>query len=157
MISNKLQLPVLQKRRCDGCTKCCEGWLSGNVYGHEMFTGRKCHFLEKQCTIYDSRPENPCQTYECAWLNDQSIPGWMKPDLSNVIISKRIERSNKLNKNIEFYQISEAGSRIDVGILNWVIHWAIQNNLNITYQIDGKFHTLGSPEFNEYATSTNRI
>ncbi len=147
MSSNKLQLPVLQKRHCNGCTKCCEGWLTGDVYGHKMFAGRKCHFLEKHCTIYSSRPENPCKKYECVWLIDQTLPGWMKPDLSNVIISKRSEYSKVKEKNIEYYHIVEAGARMDPGVLNWIIHWAIEKQLNIAYQIDGRYHILGCDEF----------
>lgn len=150
MSSVKLQLPVLQKRHCNGCTKCCEGWLAADVYGHKMFTGRKCHFLEKHCTIYSSRPQNPCKNYECVWLGDPELPSWLKPDISNVIISKRIENSKILGKNIEYYHIIEAGSKIDAGTLNWIIHWAIQKELNIAYQIDSKFHILGTPDFYDH-------
>jgi hypothetical protein len=76
------------------------------------------------------------------WVGDPRLPAWLKPDISNVIISKKID------DGIAYYHIVEAGQKIDSGVLNWIIHWAIQNGLNILYQISGKHHVLGSEAFN---------
>lgn len=137
----KVQLPVIQKRHCNGCTKCCEGWLSSTVHGHEMFPGRKCHFLEKHCTIYASRPENPCKKYECAWIGDSNLPSWLRPDISNVIVTLRIE------SGIKYYHVVETGHTIEAEVLNWILHWAIRNNFNLYYQVKGKYHILGEEDF----------
>jgi len=129
-------------RSCDGCTKCCEGWLSGKAYDHNFYRGRPCFFLNKTCSIYDKRPENPCRLYECGWLKDETFPHWMKPDLINAIINKRFT-----NSGIEFYTVIEAGSILDSKTLSWLVQWALNNNKNIQYNIDGGGNNLGSQEF----------
>ena len=35
------------KRSCDGCTKCCEGFLPAVIYNKYMYQGRPCHFKKK--------------------------------------------------------------------------------------------------------------
>ena len=74
-------------RRCGGCTACCEGWLLSTVVAMEP--GKPCrHNRAEGCAIYDTRPENPCRTFSCAWLSDDlSYPEFMRPDHSKVILS----------------------------------------------------------------------
>jgi hypothetical protein len=129
------------KRSCDSCTACCEGWLSGEAHGHTFNPGKPCFFLNKGCTIYKDRPENPCKTYKCSWLAEDIFPMWMRPDLSKIIITKR-----QLN-NINYYDIVETGETIKSYILNWIITWAINTGNNICYRIEGVAHKLGSNEF----------
>lgn len=131
----------MNERQCDGCTKCCEGWLYGQAYDHKFYKGRPCFFLSKTCTIYDTRPENPCRSYKCAWLAEDSFPQWMKPNLVNIIITRREV------ENLVFYEILEAGSTIEAKTLNWLIQWAITSNKNILYEVDGGSNRLGSDEF----------
>ena len=90
-----MHLPIYS-RTCGDCTKCCEGWLEGVVHGYKMYRGCSCHFLEKSCSAYESRPENPCKSYNCAWLLEDKFPSWMKPSLSGVIITKLMMRYPKL-------------------------------------------------------------
>ena len=41
------------QRNCNNCTKCCEGWLSGEVNGYSFYPGRPCHFMKCDgCSIY---------------------------------------------------------------------------------------------------------
>jgi hypothetical protein len=129
------------KRSCDGCTKCCEGWLQGEAYGHNFFPGRPCFFLGKKCTIYENRPETPCRTFNCEWVANDTFPAWMKPDLVNVIITKQV------NNNIIYYEIAEAGSILDPKVLSWLFQWAINNKHNIVYYLDGGRNCIGSREF----------
>ena len=130
-------------RKCDGCTKCCEGWLTGEAYEHKFFRGRPCFFLNKTCTIYDNRPEFPCRSYKCGWLDELQFPEWMKPDLVNVII-------NRVDYNeIKYYVLVEAGSLLDVKVLSWMVQWALNNNQNLLYYIDGGPNKIGSKEFLE--------
>lgn len=131
------------KRECDECSTCCQGWLYGSVNGHSFYPGKPCHFYDKKCTIYEKRPQEPCRRYECAWLIDENIPIWMKPNLSKVIISK------KEKNNIHYYDIAEAGEKIKSEILNWIIQWALNNQYNIRYQIMGGINYIGSKEFVE--------
>jgi hypothetical protein len=131
----------MNERSCDGCAKCCEGWLPGEVKGHTFYKGRPCFFLNKTCSIYSTRPENPCRMYKCSWLAEDIFPHWMKPNLVNVIISK------KLVKNILYYEIVEAGTTIDSKTLNWLIQWALITRNNILYYIEGGVNRIGSEDF----------
>jgi len=131
----------MSERSCDGCAKCCEGWLHGEAYGHAFYRGRPCFFLNKTCSIYNTRPENPCRTFKCSWLAEDTFPHWMKPDLVNIIITKRQV------DNFFYYEIVEAGSTIDSKTLNWLIQWALNTDNNLVYQIEGGPNRIGSQEF----------
>ena len=149
-MSEKIQLPVIGKnenRSCDACTSCCEGWLSANIKGHEMYPGRPCFYLaENKCTDYEDRPAT-CKSYNCAWkLEPDVFPEWMRPDLSGVIIS-RIVLPMKLD--LVHYEVAEAKGKLDVKTLNWLIQWALDRGHNLFYQIDGKHHSVGSPIFRQ--------
>ena len=127
----------MTERSCDGCAKCCEGWLHGEAYGHAFYKGRPCFFLNKTCSIYDTRPESPCRTFKCSWLAEDIFPHWMKPDLVNIIITKR-----QLDKFF-YYEIVEAGSTIESKTLNWLVQWALNTNNNILYYIEGGVNRIG--------------
>src|SRR6266853_1451403 len=44
-------------RQCGTCTVCCDGWVKGTIFGHEMKPGLPCHFRgEGCCSIYERRP-----------------------------------------------------------------------------------------------------
>ena len=131
----------MKERNCGTCAKCCEGWLHGEAYGHAFFKGRPCFFLNKTCSIYDNRPADPCRSYKCAWLAEDIFPFWMKPDLVNAIITHR-----KVG-DIEFYSVTEAGSILDSKTLSWLVQWALNNNKNLLYFIDGGENKIGSQEF----------
>lgn len=131
----------MTERSCDGCAKCCEGWLQGEAYGHAFYKGRPCFFLGKTCTIYETRPENPCRSFKCEWLDSDIFPAWMKPDLVNVIITKRIK------EDLVWYEVTEAGSVLESKTLNWLIHWALNTKNNIVYYIDGGINRIGSQDF----------
>ena len=133
----------MKPRSCDGCTKCCEGWLSGDAHGHPFYPGRPCFFLAKTCTIYDTRPENPCRSFKCSWLDSEIFPAWMRPDLVNAIIVRRN------TNNIIYYEVTEAGSVLDSKTLSWLVQWALNNNENLLYKIDGGPNKIGSKEFLE--------
>lgn len=133
----------LNTRSCDGCAKCCEGWLSGEAYGHKFYRGRPCFYLNKTCSIYDVRPEDPCRNFKCEWLSSDTFPHWMKPNLVNMIITR-----NELN-GIPYFNIFEAGSTLDIKTLSWIIEWAVSTNNNIMYIIDGGVNRMGSQEFLE--------
>lgn len=129
-------------RSCDGCTKCCEGWLWGEAHGHKFWPGRPCHFMSnKGCSIYENRPDQPCKSFKCEWLENNEIPEWMKPDVSNVIIYKREENGKKI---LEF---TEAGSRLDSKVLSWIFMMYADNKLcNVKYQLDGGWNYIYGKE-----------
>jgi uncharacterized cysteine cluster protein YcgN (CxxCxxCC family) len=143
------------KRSCDECAKCCEGWLTANIYGHVMQPGVKCHFLAKTCTIYNDRPENPCQLYKCAWLDDETnqLPEWLKPSYSDVIISKRV-----YGKNADqfYWDVTECGKTISSVVLNWIFIHTMNNHINVSYMVNGMKYNRGSQDFLEFMASISR-
>jgi hypothetical protein len=130
------------KRNCDGCTKCCDGWLAANIHGYNMYPGKPCHFVKKDgCGIYNKRPKEPCKIFKCEWLTDLTIPEWLHPKNSGVIILK------KNVDNIHYLQAVEAGKKLSVETLNWLILKFINDRINILYEISGGKNWLGSKEF----------
>ena len=142
---NTLSLPILQ-RSCGECTKCCEGWLEATIYGNSMHGGKPCFYLDKGCTIYENRPKDPCREYTCAWLEEDSFPMWMKPSSSNVIVTHKTDPDDP---TVSYYQVTEAGGKIDSSVLNWLIHWALRNQINICYEVAGKHHVMGTQAFRD--------
>ena len=134
-------------RKCDECSACCQGWLTANIHGREMYPGRACHFAtNKGCSIYNDRPHNPCVTYKCAWLNDDStiFPQWMRPDQSGVIISER-----EWKPGHTFWSILECGKQIDSKVLNWIYLYAQAHDIYFEIQVAGMWYYRGSPEFQQ--------
>lgn len=131
------------KRVCNGCTACCTGTLTANIYGHEMSPGRPCHFkTEGGCAIYQKRPQL-CKDYTCAWLNDTSIPEWMAPKLSNIVLT------NKVVDGIPYLSANESVDGTTVEAVLWLVHWALQKGHNLSYRIRGATKLIGSTEFLE--------
>jgi hypothetical protein len=84
---NRIFMPANQ-RSCLPCTACCEGWLDIAEVSVQAHVGKPCQSCTSQgCGIYESRPVNPCQTFLCAWRQDDTpLIDEMRPDLSNVIV-----------------------------------------------------------------------
>lgn len=133
------------KRICGNCTKCCEGWLEGTIYGKKMYPGKPCHFKKDNgCSIYENRPDEPCKNFNCEWLTEKEIPEWMKPEYSNVILS------GKQKNGISFVLATEAGGDMRVEVLNWLLNFMIDKKVNLMYQVKGGWNWIGSPEFVNY-------
>lgn len=129
-------------RSCGTCTKCCEGYLYGEVRGIKFYPGMPCHFKGNGCcTIYPDRPKKQCQDFNCLWLTDDRLPEWMKPDKSDVILVKVITDKH------EFVEAYEAGSKMDSTVLNRLLQYAMHHNLNLLYQVGGGWNAIGTPEF----------
>jgi hypothetical protein len=133
------------KRDCGSCTKCCEGYLHGSAHGKPFYLGNPCHYISigKGCTIYDKRPKDPCVTYRCQWLDNLEIPEWLKPDKINAIISKRFIKDTQ----IEYWDLCEAGETMRANVLTWVIQYALNNGINLRWQVESGNHWVGNKEF----------
>ena len=144
-------------RNCGSCTKCCEGYLSGVAHNKPFFLGNPCHYLAigEGCTIYAKRPKDPCVNYHCEWLNNSEIPEWLKPDKINAIITKRIIKNTENNTEIEYWDITEAGETMRSNVLTWVIEYALNNNKNLRWQVEGGNHWVGNKEFNNLMIELN--
>jgi hypothetical protein len=93
-------IPIVSaERNCDGCTVCCDGWLTGKANEHYFYPGQKCYYVsDNGCTIYEDRPEIPCKTFSCGWLLDKEIPEWMKPSNIQAVIILYGDRSFKIQR-----------------------------------------------------------
>lgn len=133
------------ERNCGTCTKCCEGWLSGEALGHNFDLGKPCHFVSvgNGCSVYAKRPKDPCVTFKCEWLNNYDLPEWFKPDQINAIV--KIEHIN----NIHYWAVIEAGEILQSRVLSWLIQYSIRNQINLAWYIEGGINWLGSPEFHQ--------
>ena len=143
----------MEKRQCGTCTKCCEGWLTGQALGYNFYVGNPCHFISigKGCTVYAKRPKDPCVQYKCAWLSDEAIPEWMKPDQINAIID------NTFVKGIPYMRVIEAGEKLDSRVLTWLIQYALKNKLNFYWEVLTNKNWLGSQEFLNAMENPNSV
>lgn len=138
-------IPIQINRSCDGCTECCQGWLTATIHGRPMYSGRPCHFVsDNGCSIYKDRPKDPCVDYKCNWLQDTNIPEWLKPSKAKVIISNRRWGPNS---EFQYWEIRECGVKIDSVVLNWIYSYCSSHNIQMRVQVDGGWHTMGPPEF----------
>jgi hypothetical protein len=142
---SKVSLKLGKKgaRSCDGCTKCCDGWLVANIAGEEMYPGKPCKFVEQGvgCTIYDNRPEKLCEAFECSWKASNFVPEKFSPKNTGQILS------HQTIDGIDYLLMSYAGTRIDAEFLSWFVTYVVGNQLNAAWEVDGEWHLLGTPMF----------
>ena len=133
----------IRERSCGTCTKCCDGYLSGEVQGISFFPGKPCHFVDVNsgCSIYEDRPENPCKSFKCQWLVDPNFPEWAKPNLINAIFN-----AHHIGEHF-YYSLMEAGEKLDAKILSWAITYMTINKFNFSWSYEGIFSAIGSEEF----------
>jgi hypothetical protein len=141
----KIELPIITKKECGTCTKCCEGWLTANIKGHDMYPGKPCFFVEigKGCKDYKNRPKNPCKNFLCGWRLIDDMPEEFKPEKTGVIVSLKKEN------DIEYMVLSKAPNNPTVQLLSWAISFSMSRNLNILWYIDNKSWWLGSDDFSK--------
>jgi hypothetical protein len=68
---------------------------------------------------------------------------WMRPDMSNALITRR------QHENLEFFEVTECGKKMDASVLSWLVIWALNNGKNLKYQIAGGWNRIGTKEFME--------
>jgi hypothetical protein len=128
----------MNKRQCYPCTACCEGWLTSKEI--DMAPGKPCqHCTTQGCAIYENRPKDPCKTYRCAWLQEDSeLPDDYRPDLCGVIVS--------LNRKWNGWTVIHAaptGGEIPPETLEWIKSYAVKLGMPLMFQEnlveDGQF------------------
>lgn len=121
---------VTQERSCGTCTKCCDGWLSATIYGQEVNIGSPCRFAQggKGCSIYQDRPVDPCVKFECLWLQDETVPDWIKPEEAGVIAFIRTAR-NPATRTKRLV-VKPAGSAVTEEYRAWAKMYAKQHELH---------------------------
>lgn len=111
-------LKSVPAKSCNGCTACCEGYLSCNIFGYEVRNGRHCRFVDqgKGCQAYDLRPYNPCKTFLCYWKQDETVPEKFKPNVCGNIMVYR-----KSAEGIMHLDIVEATKPLNLELLDWAL------------------------------------
>jgi hypothetical protein len=142
-----------KKRECGDCTMCCEGHLSGDVYGKKFWKGLPCHFVTKNkgCNIYKDRPHHPCKSYKCAWISSDELPYWMKPNQIDAIIDWRVSDLKE-----KYLNVIEGNEDLKVEVLNWVLHYCFNNNYNLVYNIKGNSYYFGNDNFLKEVKNWNK-
>ena len=130
-------------KTCDECTECCTGTLAGEVQGHRFDNTKACFFLKNnKCSIYATRPDDPCRNYSCMWINDESMPDFMRPDKSNVVLTQ------KAFGDIFYIDAREAARKsMTTTVLSNLIAYAFHTNQNLVYYVAGRCYWLGGEQF----------
>ncbi len=130
-------------KSCGTCTRCCDGWMSDNIRGHEVYPGKPCFFVTigRGCNDYDNRPNDPCKTFNCVWKVDNQIPEHMKPDISNIIATY-----NQID-GILYTTLTQAGNEVDKTSIDWYISFYGNKNTNLLLNLNNKSYLIGSDDF----------
>jgi hypothetical protein len=140
--------PTVPGRSCEGCTKCCEGYLDSTVkvgaVTHELKINNPCVFLQvgKGCGVYNERPKDPCRDFRCQYLVDEMVPEEMKPSRSNVILTVE-----EIVPGVEYIIAHEAGGSLEGENLKWVRSLYDTYFVNIAWKEDGVWHYQGDAIF----------
>ena len=140
-----INLPIVEGRSCDGCTKCCEGNLSSEINGRKVDKNNPCYLVDigRGCNDYENRPDLPCKVFQCEWLVNELIPEDLKPSKSNTIILKRYTDKNT------YLELIEAGEKLNSEVLTWGIQYSLSDDedANILWNIENKKYWLGNDSF----------
>ncbi len=147
-----LTLGKKNTRSCDGCTKCCEGYLIAEIHGEMMYPGKACQFCKVGggCSIYKDRPKDPCKNYMCMWRAEDVVPIEFKPSEVNSLITR-----NEIN-GMPFLTLLEAGEKMRAEVVAWFIVFVSSKGINAEWQIDGKAYYSGHPKFLEAINIRNQ-
>ena len=134
-----------QSRNCGSCTRCCDGWLEGEIRGHPMYPGRRCHFVTAGgCGIYDERPQSPCRSFVCGWLQPGSaLPEDWRPDRAGVIVV------NTLWRGAPAMILVSAGNDPGDAMLEGLRAYASTRRMPFFYEQAGERFGYGPPEFQQ--------
>lgn len=119
-------------KKCGSCTKCCEGFLNGNIFGNIFGKGKPCVFLDfknNNCSIHDIAPKDPCGNYKCMWLKYEDVPLWLKPNSSNVLVSV------ETYKDKDFFVLNSFSQDYSARYLSYVIRYADEKDIPLMYEI----------------------
>ena len=150
-------MSLINQRNCLPCTACCEGWLDIQTTEVQAHLGKPCtHCSNQACSIYDSRPQDPCQIFHCAWrMEGTLLPLNMRPDLSGAIVMM-----NQLEWEGEDVIVAVArGTRIPARTFHWLCSLAKLTDRPLVMVefkqeaqgFNGEFnlHTIGPDDFKE--------
>ena len=119
------------ERTCNTCTMCCQGYLKVQVFDQNLHSGIGCKFLkELGCSVYHSRPD-VCREFKCSYIYDRSVPEWLKPEFSKVIMLWRYY------EDLLVLEVIECGEKMSENVLQWLLEKFLDNKLqNILIMYD---------------------
>lgn len=119
----------MPERECGSCTKCCEGWLMGQINLRTMYPGKPCYLVEIGigCKDYENRPTHPCKIFSCAWLTNSEIPNKYKPEACGVIITIGFHKKSKV------INLIPAPNDPSEDMINWFKNYADTNKYGLIY------------------------
>ena len=121
-------------RDCNGCTKCCDGWLVTSVLGVIVGPGQPCKFSQKNigCRVHSARPIDPCKIFQCHWKENTNIPEYLKPNKVNAIIMMRVL------EDFVYLRVVRAGVKQDPKIFEWAEEASKKGKHVVAYDDLGK-------------------
>lgn len=119
------------ERACQPCTACCDGWVSMNINGTDVYPGKVCPYSTgKGCGDYGNRPADPCDHFNCAWVVENSpLPDWMKPSNAKVLVV--LDKLQWQGMSVDL--AVPVGKRIPPRSLNWLKQFAEQYGRPLIY------------------------
>lgn len=132
-------------RDCGACTACCDGWLKITVHGHPVYPGKPCPFSSgHHCTIYETRPQDPCRGFVCGWLARGSpLPDWMRPDRAGVIVLAASFTWRGLSVDVAV----PVGAGAKPEALKWLTAFGTASGRPLIYRIGEDWYAFGPPAF----------
>lgn len=121
-------------KNCDGCIACCNGTLQGKVFDFHVYRGSPCKHVcleNKNCKIYDDRPDNPCKQFKCTWLVDESMPYWMKPSISGILIT-----INDVERVMILHMVD--GIEVNPSAIVQCLYYAQASNFSVKFFVNGR-------------------
>ena len=111
-------------RSCDGCDACCNGTLQvfDLQYDVDVDYKKPCkHICDNGCSIYENKPTQ-CNEFTCLWLQDETIPDWVKPSKSGLLM--------KCNEGyLVLHSVFE--KTLEANVILYAFYHAYINNLGI--------------------------
>lgn len=134
--------PTTRPRHCGNCSACCSGVLRLEVEGNPIYPGHPCrHCRGIGCGIYTSRPE-VCRNFVCGWLQgDSSLPRWLRPDRSGIILLAAERRWRGVPVAV--------GQGPRQSALRWLMKFSETRQRPLLYQVEvnGVWYGWGSAAF----------
>jgi hypothetical protein len=120
-----------EKRQCQPCTACCDGWVQMVINGTDVYPGHPCpHSTGKGCDDYENRPEDPCHHFMCGWIIDKSpLPDWMQPENAKVIVL--FDKFKWRDRPVDL--AVPVGKRIPPRSLEWLQQFSKRNARPLVY------------------------
>jgi Fe-S-cluster containining protein len=97
--------------------------MYADIYGQELKVGSPCRYLKagQGCSIYSEKRPQICSSFKCVWLEDASVPDWIKPETSGMI--SFIDKKDKMLATVP------AGGKMTAEYRAWTRAYAKQKDL----------------------------